>query len=629
MSGICGIVNLEGSRVERRTLEAMAGAAAHRGPDGIRHHTKGPAGLSNLALDITPESPRERQPLVEGGLALTADARVDNRGELIRGLGMPEDSTDADLIMAAYRRWGVECPSRLVGDFAFAVWDERRGRLFAARDPMAMRAFYYRVESKRLLFGTEAKQVLAAPGVPRRIFEPAVGAHLAGHFGSLEWSFYEGISQLAPAHALVADEGGHRTWRYWDVDPDNRIEYRSEEEYVEHFFEVFAEAVRCRMRSARPVGVFLSGGTDSGSAASTAGWLLQRGERNLAPSFHTYSFAFEELSGCDERGISDIIVRRYGFPHHYAFAETAYPLSNYPAGGPDEDEPFTGVYQDMYEQALASARADGMGLMFSCDCGDAMVGGRFYDYPGLLRAGGWGTLWDELRAHGRSAGLPLHAVIRSYLSALSSLYEDKKAMALLTRLRRMPGHAPRRQPYPPWLRPEFVERVGLDEIAEQNELRADIKGSARRQRYHAVFWPMDLQSTAWIERTRARFGLGFADPWSDRRLAEFVLAAPQWMLNVPSETKRIARRAMRGIMPEKARREAGKVFFSPLHERALKEYAKEAVFDLITDSRAAAYGYIDEATLRNQYEALRRGDRELHGLWETLMLEMWLRRYWD
>ncbi len=211
---------------------------------------------------------------------------------------------------------------------------------------------------------------------------------------------------------------------------------------------------------------------------------------------------------------------------------------------------------------------------------------------------------------------------------LPSLWPDKRAEALIERLRRALGRPGHQQSPPEWVRPEFAERAGLTEIGEYNEPHTNIKGFARRQRYYAVFWPVDLRSTVWIERSRARFGVGYADPWSDRRLAEFVLAVPQRLLNLPSETKRIARRAMRGIVPEEVRRKAGKVFFGPLHERALKECAEEAVLDLITNSQAAARGYVDEVTLRNQYEAIRRGEQGLYGLWEALTLEMWLRRYW-
>jgi asparagine synthase (glutamine-hydrolysing) len=203
MSGICGIIHWDKRPVNTAELELMAEPAAHRGPDGIHYRTCGQAGFAHLALHITPESVRERQPLAgpEGQALLVADARIDNRDDLIPILAEKEllagpEATDPEIILAAYRLWGTECPAHLLGDFAFAMWDASQQHLFAARDPMAMRAFYYRWDPRRFLFGTEVKQILAAPEVPARIFEPAVAAHLAGCFHHLDWTFYEGIAQL-------------------------------------------------------------------------------------------------------------------------------------------------------------------------------------------------------------------------------------------------------------------------------------------------------------------------------------------------------------------------------------------------------------------------------------------------
>jgi asparagine synthase (glutamine-hydrolysing) len=335
------------------------------------------------------------------------------------------------------------------------------------------------------------------------------------------------------------------------------------------------------------------------------------------------------LPECDERHISGIVVDHYGFPYHYTDADGAYPLSGYPEHGPDRDEPFIGVFQALYERTLMAARMDGMRLMLSCDFGDAMVGGGFYDFLGLLRTGRYADLWNELRTQSRSTGAPLHAVLRAHLMMLVAILPDKRPQAMVTSLRKALGRTEHRRPYPTWVRSEFVQRTGLHELANHQEPYTAIKDPARRQRYYAVFWPEHLNNTVWIERLRARQGLGFADPWSDRRLAEFVLAVPQRVLNLPSETKRIAREAMRGVMPEEARRGARKVFLGPLHERAIKEYAQEAVLDLITHTQLSALGYIDEKVLRKEYEATRRGQRGLDGLWETLTLEWWLRRYWD
>jgi asparagine synthase (glutamine-hydrolysing) len=407
----------------------MAEAAAHRGPDGICYWSNGNVGLAHLALNITPESFHERQPLVSdrGSLVLTADARVDNRGELMRSLRAKgylqkeypqgEALTDADLIVAAYQCWGEACPTHIIGDFAFVVWDAKRRRLFASREPMGTRALYYRVEPRRVLFATEIKQILAVPGVPARIFDPAVGAFLAVSAGLPQWTFYEGIEQLPPAHALSVDASGPRTWRYWDIDPDFRIEYADEDEYAEHFIEIFKEAVRCRLRSLKPVGIFLSGGMDSGSVASTAGWLLRQGEAGTHPGFRAYCWAFEEHAQADERHISDRIVHHYDLPVTYIPADSAWPLKDYPTHGPDRDEPYVAIFRALNDRALATARAEGMGWIFTGGLGDVTVGEDVFDYLGLLREGQWQRLWDELRAHGRLWGVRRRNLVRSYIFA--------------------------------------------------------------------------------------------------------------------------------------------------------------------------------------------------------------------
>jgi asparagine synthase (glutamine-hydrolysing) len=629
------MVNLDGAPIEPAALKKMARAAVHRGPDGVRYYTEGAVGLAHLALNITPESAREHQPLLSerGDLVLVADARIDNREELVRTLWggghVPnEPPTDAELILEAYRRWGEGCPAYLIGDFAFAVWDARRGRLFAARDAMAMRALYYRVEPRRVLFGTEVKQILAAPGVPARLFEPAVGAYLAGPFGHMEWSFYEGISQLAPAHALVVDASGQRTWRYWDIDPDFRIEYSTEEEYVEHFLEVFLEAVRCRLRSTKPVGLFLSGGMDSGSIASAAGWLLRGEELVEEGAFRAYCWAFDELPQSDERHISSGIVSHYGFPVTDVSADEAWPLKDYPAHGPDQDEPWIWPYQALHERTLMAASSEGMGLMLSGSRGDEMVGDWIFDLPGLLRAGQLSTLWDQLRAYQHYNGEALgQATTRRLLKPLlleSWPWGAERALGLRRRLRRS-----EEPPYPPWVRPEFAERIGLAEIVEQSEPPSPTTDQARQMRYGRIFILSSSRLMSADERTRARYGLGFADPWSDRRLAQFVLGVPQWRIQRVGESKRIARLAMRGLMPEQVRHRAGKTIPVSLFDRGFKERARDTVSALITGARAGERGYLDEAAFRNYYESFLRDGPQPYDFWWVLTLEMWLRRYWS
>src|SRR5690606_14493696 len=127
-------------------LNAMRARLAHRGPDGDGAWTSGPAALAYTHLITTPESVNETQPVVApgGALALVADARLDNRAEVLAALGQPDTGQpDSAVLLAAYACWGEAALERLVGDFALAVWDATRRQLVLARDPMGVRPLYY------------------------------------------------------------------------------------------------------------------------------------------------------------------------------------------------------------------------------------------------------------------------------------------------------------------------------------------------------------------------------------------------------------------------------------------------------------------------------------------------------
>ncbi len=251
------------------------------------------------------------------------------------------------------------------------------------------------------------------------------------------------------------------------------------------------------------------------------------------------------------------------------------------------------------------------------------------DHLGLLLAGRFGALWDELRSHARWHGASVAQVAMSELlkPPLMSLLPREAGWAMESR-RRLRGYEPP-PTYPEWVRPEFAERIGLSGIVKLNEEpRTTVEGHARRIRYRAIFMHMHMRGVVWSERTAARFGLGFADPWSDRRLAEFILAVPQWRVQRVREPKRLARLAMRGVMPEKVRRQVGKISPEPVYERAIRERAKGTITDLITDSQAAARGYVDGEMLQKHYLDVQRGGADSSYLWWVLTLEMWLRRHW-
>lgn len=191
MSGICGILYFDERRASLEEISSMNKAIAFRGRDESGTRAEGPVVLGNCLLRTTPESLHERFPMedTEAGLLLTADARIDNRDELIAALAVnvsPERPvTDGELILRAYRKWGEGCPEPLVGDFAFAIWNMRERTLFCARDHFGARPFCYYRDRGRFLFVSEVSGFIAISDVPRRLDESFLADFISNNIKTL------------------------------------------------------------------------------------------------------------------------------------------------------------------------------------------------------------------------------------------------------------------------------------------------------------------------------------------------------------------------------------------------------------------------------------------------------------
>jgi asparagine synthase (glutamine-hydrolysing) len=621
VSGLCVAVRWDGAPLEPHTLEPMTRAASYRGQPS--HHLTATAQLAYLAHHpLTPA-----QPATHHHLAITASARIDNRDELLPGLTahLPgPNPTDAQLILAAHHRWGDDAPRHLIGDYAYALFDHRTHTLFAARDPMAMRPLYYHHTDRRTLIASEIQQLLASGDVPALLHDAAVVRYLCGEFGVPDETFYREVRALPAGHALRIDRDGARLTRFWQADGERRERYAREQDYAERFRELFLRAVRDRLHDGGPHGLLLSGGVDSGSIASAAGWLAEQGR--IGARIHTYSWSFPTLAQCDERHLSRLVVERYGLPSVEVDAEASAPLARYPEHGPHRDEPYIGAYQALLEAGLAAARDDGMRSMWSGDRGDLVSGAWTLDYVQLARRRRWRDLAFELREHAGLPGEGWPRVIGSHLLAPAL----RRAAGRLRPRWSASRRGPRLTRLPPWLRAEHFERAGVDPDADHEAVPPEaLAGYARRERYRLVFVPLHMRGMVWSERTNASFGLGFVDPWSDRRLTEFVLSIPQAVLNRPGELrKRLVREAMRGVMPEELRLGAAKIVPSPLFKRALRQDGVATVRTLLANMEAERRGFLDGAALRCHYDQILRGGPDHPMLWLALTLEMWLRRYW-
>ena len=274
MSTICGIIRTGSAPVPAGEIDAMLDALAHWQPDGRGTWTAPGIGLGHLLLMTSAPSRAGTQPLVDGETSITGDVRLDNRETLGARFGITgadlESWTDARLVVRAYREWGDACAAHLLGDFAFAIWDGARSRLYCARDHFGVKPFYYAHAGPQLAFASEIKGLLALPWVDRSPDEAWIGDCL--HRIALDniSTLYGGIRRLPPAHALTMDAGGVRISQYWTLESQPDAGYASDADYVEAFRDALVRAVRRRAGTPFEAGGELSGGLDSSGVCAIA-----------------------------------------------------------------------------------------------------------------------------------------------------------------------------------------------------------------------------------------------------------------------------------------------------------------------------------------------------------------------
>ncbi len=274
MSGICGIIRLDGCDAASADLERQTRRMAHLGPDRIGASVEGPAALAHLMMRITREDRRDAQPLHQGDLSLVADVRLDNREELAALLALDiEDMPDSELVLAAWRRWGESCTEHLIGDFAFAVWDARARTLTLVRDHMGQRHVFYTQSAGFFAFAAEIKGLWALPDVPRELNEQSVMRALLMEEKEPGTTDYDNIRAVPGGSILkLAADGAITMRRYWLPHAGPEHLGKDETYYIATYRKVLAEAVQCRLRRATYAGgLFNGGGFDSSAVCALSG----------------------------------------------------------------------------------------------------------------------------------------------------------------------------------------------------------------------------------------------------------------------------------------------------------------------------------------------------------------------
>ncbi|MCP5114066.1 MAG: asparagine synthetase B, partial [bacterium] len=353
MSGFAGAVPRDGAGIDESAFAAMGEVIRAQGRDSCRSVMMRNIALSSSHLLIPNEPHRGEQPLsLDGESWIVADARLDDRESLtgslrVEGEPVSPDSADAELILRAYRVWGQECLSRLWGDFAFAIRDERRRTLFCARDHFGCKPFYFAHKNGEFLFSNTLRSIQRHPLVSERLDERAIGDFLLFDLNRHpELTYFADIRRLPPAHYLCWSDGRLRTGRYWRFPIDEELHYDRPRDYIEHFLHLLRAAVKDRIRTDR-VGILMSGGMDSTAVAATAA--------EAPVSIRAFSTVYDRILPDRERSYASSAAQYLGIPisflraDDYGFLER----SGCPADQPPEPQntPYYAVWMDQFRMA--------------------------------------------------------------------------------------------------------------------------------------------------------------------------------------------------------------------------------------------------------------------------------------
>jgi asparagine synthase (glutamine-hydrolysing) len=649
--GICGEINVNPPGVRADVMKKMCGVMAYRGPDdegmvfmrGDRSVETGMSGpplpcddhfdvaLGHRRLSIIDLSPAGHQPMSneDGTVWIVFNGEIYNFPELKKELEKKghrfRSKSDTETIIHGYEEWGVSCLKRFRGMFAFAIWDEKKRRLFLARDRLGKKPLVYWMENGHFIFASEMKSILQAPEVERRVNLRALHSYLALQYVPSPDGIFEGIRKLPPAHFLVYEPPGKVTVeKYWTLDfsPVQKNNHEDLQELCQQIRSRLEECVRLRMISDVPLGAFLSGGIDSSIVVG----LMAR--QSTAP-VKTFSIGFDEPE-FDELSYARAISKRFATEHHeFVVRPDAIDILNKLVWHFNEPFADSSAIPTYYVSRMTK---DFVKVVLTGDAGDENFAGY-----GRYRRAKWVAMFTKLPVALRKILMP--AVLRR----CSTLHWREKTFTRLA---------------------DFMEGLSKDQArnyAEQvkifNRREADNLYTQAMAEQLRSFDPFAFLTDPWQEAgthdlvdsllhldihsylpedllvkvdicTMAN-SLEARVPFLDHEFMQFAAMIPSHLKLRGSQPKFVLKQAFADLLPEGIlnRRKMG--FGVPV-SRWFRNELKDYVYDVLLDERTLRRGYFQRTGIQRLLDE-HVSSRNDHSpkIWALLFLETWFRVFID
>lgn len=580
---MCAIIGNIGKDINKKQFEASRDVLSHRGPNakGVYYDEKNNVALGHRRLSIIDLSDAGTQPFVSNDkrYVLIFNGEIYNYIELKKGLEADYDfqtKTDTEVLLAAYIKWGKECLNRFNGMFSFAIWDTQERKLFAARDRLGIKPFYYTFEDGALEFSSEIKGLLAL-GVPNDKDDHTIFEYLyRGYYDHTENTFFKHIKQLRPGHFLTLKNKELIIEKYWDIaDVEITWDYSDEQKVVETFRELLSDSIRLRFRSDVPVGVNLSSGIDSNSLLHFA-----RKVTGQVPHMFSMCLPSEEYNECSL--INTLLSDEYKQKWH---TTTVDPDSIFETGtlmNKIQDEPFGGIPTIAYFNLHKLAKDNNVTVLLEGQGVDELLGGYAY-YQNEIEK-------DE--AH-------------------ISIYETSEGVS----------QDKTREVYTNVLNSGLIEKHKQTTTQFPKPFTSHLLNA----QYRDLLYTKLPRVLRFNDRVSMAFGRELRLPYLDHRLVEFCFNLPRKYKISNGQHKILIRTAMKEIIPHVFKQKEKKAF-GAIQTEWLRNKFKYEVYSVLEDRQFKTLPYWDHSVLKEEvdkfYEG--KGDNSFF-IWQFLNLNIWLK----
>ena len=630
MCGIYGYLSPTGT-IDPTILRRMGHPLKHRGPDDegevILDSSEVSVGLGHKRLSIIDLSPAGKQPMAneDETIWITFNGEIYNFREIrkeLEGKGHKFRShSDTEVIVHLYEELGTKCLERLNGMFAFALWDAKQKSLFLARDRTGKKPLHYCLHRGHFLFASEIKALLQHPLVSREIDLKSLNKYLAYEYVPAPNSIFKAIKKLEPGYCLLFRGGAAVTSQYWDIPmEDYPISDRTEAQYIDELKELLERAVTARLEAADvPVGLFVSGGLDSGVVAAIA--------RKAKENLQCFSIGFEEAS-FDESRYAQQVARSLGIKHHlkvFRAQEMLHMVERLPEilDEPLADPSILPLY------LLSQFAAEHMKVVLSGDGGDELFAGyqtyqahklvTFYDaLPGFIK--------ESVKA--LAFRLP---VSHKYLSLDFKIKQFLKGVGVSSEVRFFLwrgafSNAERHALLRPEVRLELQNENAYEEIYRYVR-KSGLTKELERILYLSMKLYLQDNNLVTVDRASMANGLEVRSPLLDRDVVDFVCRLPmEYKLN-GLKTKYILKKVAEELLPRNVVYRKKKGFGVPLAKWLTGEL-REFMLDYLSQERIERQGifhYPCVSQLIDEQLTMKKDNREL--LWTLLVFQTWYERY--